>query len=137
MKQCFTQLHLHTSYSLKDSTIDIDKLIKVAKKNKIRSLAITDHLNMFATMKFYQKCIFKTDFLMVWGGGLGLRFGVEFWFLVEIEFWFLRMKILCFKYDFLIFRDEILCFRVMPDFCIFRAVTKFCIFRAVTKFCIF
>ena len=57
MKQCFTQLHLHTSYSLKDSTIDIDKLIKVAKKNKIRSLAITDHLNMFATMKFYQKCI--------------------------------------------------------------------------------
>ena len=57
MKTNFTHLHLHTSYSLSFSTIDIDKLIKLAKKNKIKSLAITDHLNVFAAIKFYQKCI--------------------------------------------------------------------------------
>ncbi len=53
----FTHLHLLTSYSLSCSTINIDKLIKVAKKNKITTLAITDHLNVFAAIKFYQKCI--------------------------------------------------------------------------------
>ena len=53
----FTHLHLLTSYSLSCSTINIDKLIKLAKKNKITTLAITDHLNVFAAIKFYQKCI--------------------------------------------------------------------------------
>ena len=57
MKQDFTQLQLHSSYSLRDSTINIDKLIKLAKKHKVKSLAITDYLNMFAAIKFYQKCI--------------------------------------------------------------------------------
>ena len=57
MKRIFTQLHLHSSYSLSDSTINIDKLIKLAKKNKLKSLAITDRLNIFAAIKFYQKCI--------------------------------------------------------------------------------
>ena len=56
MKQDFTQLQLHSSYSLRDSTINIDKLIKLAKKHKVKSLAITDYLNMFAAIKFYQKC---------------------------------------------------------------------------------
>ncbi|MBT4462125.1 MAG: DNA polymerase III subunit alpha [Gammaproteobacteria bacterium] len=57
MTSNFTHLHLLTSYSLSCSTINIDKLIKVAKKNKITALAITDHLNVFAAIKFYQKCI--------------------------------------------------------------------------------
>jgi DNA polymerase-3 subunit alpha len=57
MKRIYTQLHLHSSYSLSDSTINIDRLIKLAKKNKLKSLAITDRLNMFAAIKFYQKCI--------------------------------------------------------------------------------
>ena len=57
MKRIYTQLHLHSSYSLSDSTINIDRLIKLAKKNKLKSLAMTDRLNMFAAIKFYQKCI--------------------------------------------------------------------------------
>ena len=57
MKSIYTQLHLHSSYSLCDSTINIDRLIKLAKKNKLKSLVITDRLNMFAAIKFYQKCI--------------------------------------------------------------------------------
>ena len=36
MNTQFTHLHLHTAYSLSSSTVDIDKLIKLAKKNKCR-----------------------------------------------------------------------------------------------------
>ena len=57
MNTQFTHLHLHTAYSLSSSTVDIDKLIKLAKKNKIKNLAITDHINVFAAIKFYQKCV--------------------------------------------------------------------------------
>ena len=53
----FTQLHLHSSYSLNSGTVKIDDLIIFAKKNKIRSLAVTDYINIFSAVKFYQKCI--------------------------------------------------------------------------------
>ena len=53
----FTQLHLHSSYSLNSGTVKIDDLIVFAKKNKIRSLAVTDYINIFSAVKFYQKCI--------------------------------------------------------------------------------
>ena len=53
----FTHLHLHTSYSLNSGTIKIDDLINVAKKRNISALAITDHLNIFGAVKFYNKCI--------------------------------------------------------------------------------
>ena len=53
----FTHLHLHTSYSLNSGTIKIDDLINSAKKQNITSLAITDYLNIFGAVKFYNKCI--------------------------------------------------------------------------------
>ena len=53
----FTHLHLHTSYSLNAGTIRIDSLIEEAKKNNITCLAITDYLNVFGAVKFYNKCI--------------------------------------------------------------------------------
>ena len=53
----FTHLHLHTCYSLGSGTIRIDDLIHIAKKNKLKSLALTDHLNIFGAIKFYNKCI--------------------------------------------------------------------------------
>jgi DNA polymerase-3 subunit alpha len=53
----FTHLHLHTCYSLGSGTIRIDDLINTAKKNKLKSLALTDHLNIFGAIKFYNKCI--------------------------------------------------------------------------------
>ena len=53
----FTHLHLHTSYSLNSGTIKIDDLINAAKKRNISSLAMTDHLNIFGAVKFYNKCI--------------------------------------------------------------------------------
>jgi len=53
----FTHLHLHTCYSLGSGTIKIDDLIKTALKNDIKSLALTDHLNIFGAIKFYNKCL--------------------------------------------------------------------------------
>jgi DNA polymerase-3 subunit alpha len=53
----FTHLHLHTCYSLGSGTIKIDDLIKIALKNDIKSLALTDYLNIFGAIKFYNKCI--------------------------------------------------------------------------------
>jgi DNA polymerase-3 subunit alpha len=53
----FTHLHLHTCYSLGSGTIRIESLVNTAKKNKMQSLAITDHLNIFGAIKFYNKCI--------------------------------------------------------------------------------
>ena len=57
MKSLFTQLSLRTSYSLVDSTIAIDNLVKKAKSKKIMSLAMTDFLNTFNAIKFYQLCV--------------------------------------------------------------------------------
>ena len=53
----FTHLHLHTSYSLNSGTIKIDNLINVAKKKNIYALAMTDYLNIFGAVKFYNSCI--------------------------------------------------------------------------------
>ena len=53
----FTQLHLHTSYSLNSGTIRIDDLVDQAKKKKVSCLAVTDYLNIFGAVKFYNRCI--------------------------------------------------------------------------------
>jgi DNA polymerase-3 subunit alpha len=56
MSQHFTHLHLHSEYSLLDGAISLDKLIEFGKKNNFKSLAITDHGNIFGAVKFFQKC---------------------------------------------------------------------------------
>ena len=53
----FTHLHLHTAYSLNSGTIKINDLVSFAKKNNFKSLALTDYLNIFGAVKFYNKCI--------------------------------------------------------------------------------
>lgn len=52
----FTHLHLHTDHSLLDGAISIDKLIDYGKKNNRKALAISDHGNIFAAVKFFEKC---------------------------------------------------------------------------------
>jgi DNA polymerase-3 subunit alpha len=52
----FTHLHLHTDYSLLDGAISIDKLIDYGKRHKCKALAISDHGNIFAGVKFFEKC---------------------------------------------------------------------------------
>ena len=53
----FTHLHLHTAFSLNSGTIKINNLITEAKKLNFNALAITDHLNIFGAVKFYNQCI--------------------------------------------------------------------------------
>lgn len=51
-----TSLHTNTEYSFHESTIRIDSLISFAKEKGLKSLAITDHNNMFGAYEFYTKC---------------------------------------------------------------------------------
>lgn len=53
----FTHLHLHTKYSLLDSTIKIDELIQRIKELGQTSVAITDHGNLYGVVEFYKEAI--------------------------------------------------------------------------------
>jgi len=53
MSADFTHLHVHSNYSLLDSTIRIEDLVKVASNDKMSALALTDHGNMFGALDFY------------------------------------------------------------------------------------
>jgi DNA polymerase-3 subunit alpha len=56
MSNHFTHLHLHSEFSLLDGAIRLDKLIKQAKEQELKSLAITDHGNIFGAVKFFDLC---------------------------------------------------------------------------------
>ena len=56
MSKHFTHLHVHTEYSLLDGAITLPKLINQAKEQGLKSLAITDHGNIFGAVKFFQLC---------------------------------------------------------------------------------
>ena len=49
----FVHLHLHTSYSLLDSSLRHDALFKRAAEFKMPAIAMTDHGNMFGAIDFY------------------------------------------------------------------------------------
>ena len=59
MKNNFVHLHLHTEYSLLDGVGKIDEYLDRAKKLGMRSMAITDHGNMFGAVEFYKKALSK------------------------------------------------------------------------------
>jgi len=56
MTKHFTHLHVHTEYSLLDGAINLQELVNHAKKEGLKSLAITDHGNIFGAVKFFQLC---------------------------------------------------------------------------------
>src|SRR5215813_379793 len=49
----FTHLHLHTDYSLLDGACDVDKLVKRVAEIGQKSVAMTDHGNIFGAVAFY------------------------------------------------------------------------------------
>lgn len=67
----FVHLHLHTEYSLLDGAARIDKVVKTAKDMGMKSIAITDHGNMFGTIALFDECN-KV-------GGIKPIFGCEFY----------------------------------------------------------
>lgn len=53
----FIHLHVHTEYSLLDGAARIGELVTAAKNLGMKSLAITDHGNMYGVIQFYKTCI--------------------------------------------------------------------------------
>lgn len=51
----FAHLHVHSEYSLLDGANRLDDLVKAAKADGQRALALTDHGNLFGAVEFYQK----------------------------------------------------------------------------------
>ncbi len=49
----FVHLHVHTDYSLLDGACRIDRLMDRAKNLGMKSLALTDHGNLFGAINFY------------------------------------------------------------------------------------
>src|SRR6185312_7468137 len=51
----FVHLHCHTDYSLLDGACDIKKLMGVVERQKMPSVAMTDHGNLFGAVEFYNE----------------------------------------------------------------------------------
>ena len=52
--QTYVPLRIHSEYSMVDSTIRLDELLKQAKAFGLPAIAITDELNLFALVKFFK-----------------------------------------------------------------------------------
>ncbi|MES2858630.1 MAG: PHP domain-containing protein, partial [Pseudomonadota bacterium] len=55
MSARFAHLHLHSEYSLHDSTIRIPELVRACVERGLPAVAITDQNNLFALVKFYKE----------------------------------------------------------------------------------
>jgi DNA polymerase-3 subunit alpha len=51
----FVHLHCHTDYSLLDGACEIGQLMDVVAEQKMPSIAMTDHGNLFGAVEFYTK----------------------------------------------------------------------------------
>ncbi len=51
----FVHLHLHTLYSLLDGAIRIKDLLKTVQAKGMKTVAVTDHGNLFGAVDFYKK----------------------------------------------------------------------------------
>lgn len=52
----FIHLHTHSHYSLLDGLSKIDDIVRIAQENNMKSIALTDHGNMYGAIEFYKKC---------------------------------------------------------------------------------
>ncbi len=57
MPQPFVHLHLHSEFSLVDSTLRLKQLIARTKELGMPAVAVTDQFNMFALVKFYRMAV--------------------------------------------------------------------------------
>jgi DNA polymerase-3 subunit alpha len=57
MPQPFVHLHLHTEFSLVDSTLRLKQLVKRVKELGMPAVAVTDQFNLFALVKFYRAAV--------------------------------------------------------------------------------
>lgn len=53
----YVHLRTHSEYAIKEGLLRVDEMIKQALEYRMPALAITDCSNLFATVKFYKKCL--------------------------------------------------------------------------------
>ena len=70
MSNEFVHLHLHSEFSLQDSTIRLKPLIAETRKRGMAAIALTDLSNMFAMVKMYKAAI---------ANGVKPIFGADVW----------------------------------------------------------
>jgi len=56
MSSPFVHLHVHSHYSLLQALPQIDDLVKFAKEQGMKSLALTDYAAMYGVIEFYKAC---------------------------------------------------------------------------------
>ncbi|MDG6773099.1 DNA polymerase III subunit alpha [Thiomicrorhabdus sp. ZW0627] len=66
----FVHLHVHSEYSVVDSTLGVKSVVGLAKKGGQPAIALTDQSNLFALVKFYNAAI---------GSGVKPIIGSEIW----------------------------------------------------------
>lgn len=52
----FVHLHLHTEYSLLDGAVKVKELVNHCVQNHINAVAVTDHGNMYTSLRFAEAC---------------------------------------------------------------------------------
>ena len=57
MTSPFIHLRVHSEYSLIDGTVRVKPLVKAAQAMAMPAVAITDHANLFALVKFYKAAL--------------------------------------------------------------------------------
>lgn len=57
MTKPYIHLHVHSEYSLVDGILRLDELIDYCVAHKIPAIALTDRVNIFGAVKFYQEAI--------------------------------------------------------------------------------
>lgn len=55
--QEFVHLHVHSAYSLRESTLRVEDIVDTAKKNDMKAVALTDTCALYAAIPFYQKAL--------------------------------------------------------------------------------
>ena len=56
MKSIFSHLRISSEFSISQGLLTINQIVDCAQKNNIPSVALTDKSNMFAMVKFFNKC---------------------------------------------------------------------------------
>lgn len=57
MKKRYISYHLHTTYSVLDGMIDIEKYVNLCKENGLEACGIADHANVSGFVEFYKVCL--------------------------------------------------------------------------------
>ena len=56
MNKTFSHLRVSSEFSITQGLLTINQIVDQAKKYSIPSVALTDNLNMFGLVKFFNKC---------------------------------------------------------------------------------